>query len=536
MVLYPPRGGECGERCRLPCLEGFVRYALARDALRSVQESPLSAPLWQRLSALVKPLEGAEREALLHALTVMDCEAAPVQWLRCSAMACLTRDLAWLVRQAACVGPGMSTDALMGLLGLAWYQALAHTGERAHFVRLFQALDAPGLQREVAQRMDALPPAVARVPAAPLRVAVYTPEIVSPQHGGTMLLMQVMRALAGQGVDVHGFSAKEMNISEHAGYTGGSEFLYDYPLDVSALTGYMEGAVPLPLTVAHTGFSLRHRLGRMQQDIVGYRPDVVFFIGWMSPLVYQLQSQYPVVGLSLHALPPLAPVDVWLRADPHSTTSGWEGLPAPQPLEFPFRFEPQGQAVPMERSALGLPADAVLLVTAGYRLDTEIAAPWSMQMQALLESQPGWHWLLVGVSAEQTLTGLVAHPRIHRVAPQKTLGPWLAMADIYVNPPRMGGGGALAQAMEQALPVLTMADSDGGDKVGSWAVHSMESFWARLCVWGLDPVARQEAGAQLQARFHERLDFSAKAAATGLVNACVVAMERFEQRRETGDA
>lgn len=110
------------------------------------------------------------------------------------------------------------------------------------------------------------------------------------------------------------------------------------------------------------------------------------------------------------------------------------------------------------------------------------------------------------------------------------------MCDIYLNPPRIGGGGALAMAMEQGLAVLTFANSDGGDKVGAQAISSDDEYFARLQAWVTDPVSRRQAGEALRARFHARLDFSGKEPAAGLMQACQKGIALFNQRRVASSA
>lgn len=110
------------------------------------------------------------------------------------------------------------------------------------------------------------------------------------------------------------------------------------------------------------------------------------------------------------------------------------------------------------------------------------------------------------------------------------------MCDIYLNPPRIGGGGALAMAMEQGLAVLTFGNSDGGDKVGAHAISSDEDYFARLEAWVVDPVGRRQAGEALKARFHARLDFSGAEPAAGLMQACQKGIELFNRRKVASSA
>jgi hypothetical protein len=290
----------------------------------------------------------------------------------------------------------------------------------------------------------------------------------------------------------------------------------------------VENSVQMKL--ANGKFSLRFRFEQMLAAIQAYQPDLVIFVGFMSPLVYRLYEDYPVLGLSLHALPPIAPVDVWLSADPHGNAALWQDLPVPQLVHYPYRFWPKGPPVPVDRALLQIPKSAVVLITAGYRLDTEMPLPWRSRMLAFMETHQNVHWLLLGVAKETALEGLPVHARIHSLAPQLGLPAWFAACDVYVNPPRVGGGGTVAMAMEQGLAVLTMAGADGGDKVGAWAVATEEAYFEQLSTWVCNAAARQQAGAALKAQFHARLDVSSTPAQDGLMQACHAAIASFNQR------
>lgn len=511
-----------------------MKHALALDAFESVRLTPTSALLWHHLSALINALEGHDRAACIQAVADLPCASRDAQWLRCSALAYLTRDPVWFCRQAALVDGTTPTDAVMSLAQMAWYHAVTRADGHGGFVRFLQDVDVPRLQRLVAEHVTGDTPVWRPQQGHRLRVAVYTPEVANRYHGGTTLTLNTMSALDHPGVELHGFSAKEMSIPANSSYYGGSQFLTHLPVDTESLRLNTAGSVLI--TLPDTDFSLRARFSQVFHAINAYAPDVVLFVGFMSPLVYRLYAHYPVVGLSVHALPPVAPVDVWLSADPYADAASWPGVTAPQVVHYPFRFWPVGQASPMERATSGLPAEATVLITAGYRLGSEITPPWSEHMLAFLDAHPGVHWLLVGVSAAQSPVHVAAHPRIHLIAYQANLAPWLAMCDIYVNPPRVGGGGALAMAMEQGLPVATFAGGDGGDKVGGYAVESSDAYFALLRTWVENGAARKQVGQVLKARFHERLDFSCEAAATGLMQACKLAMESFQHRKETASA
>lgn len=504
-----------------------MHYKLAIDAFESVKLLPSSPLLWQRLSSLISQLEGEEQVALINKIKLLSCSTRDAKWLQYSALACLTRDSHWMIEQAALANSNTSPDAICTLLGLAWHHALVRTSERDAFVKIMRDINAQKLLRMVAKQ---LPCSIVpqRDAEHPFRLAIYTPQVLNSCHGGTFFTLNVMSVLALQGINQHGFAAQETTINEGNSYCGGEDFLTPLSVDTNSLVLNVPGNVQI--TLPDTEFSLRFRFEQMLSAIHSYMPDVVIFVGFMSPLIYRLYEHFPVVGLSVHALPPIAPVDVWLCADPQVNEKQWPDLPIPQVVHFPFRFWPKGQAVPIDRSSLHIPASALVLITIGYRLDIEMSQPWSDFMISFIESHPEVHWLLVGIPEGRSLNNIRQHSRIHTMIPQSLVETWLAASDIYVNPPRIGGGGSVSIAMEQGVPVLTFVDCDAGDKVGTCAVTSMDQYFNQLSLWVTDETLRRRVGVSLKERFYSNLDLSSKTAQERLMHACQLAVESFNHR------
>lgn len=188
-------------------------------------------------------------------------------------------------------------------------------------------------------------------------------------------------------------------------------------------------------------------------------------------------------------------------------------------VRFPYRFWPKGKAVPKLRSQMGIPEEAILIVTAGLRLGKEISAAWGRLMVDLLNREKEVYWLLIGHDPAQPLPALSAHDRIRAVPPVTDLEAWFAGADIYANPPRLGGGASVAIAMEQGLPIASLADSDGGDKLANLAMTSIEQYFAQLVEWIRVPDTRRKAGEAMKDRFYHDLDISQARASDDLKRA-----------------
>lgn len=510
----------------LPC-------ELAIDALESVCALPSASLLWQRLAGLVGRLDGDERTALLERIAALSLSGTEAQWFRASLMASLTRDSSWYVRQAELVRDAAIPDAIMQLLGIAWHHALVELRGHGAFAGFLEALGAPRLLRLVAEALPARAPAGAAAPTDVRRIALYTPQIVNDRHGGTTFMLNMASQLLGLGVEFCVFSAQEVALPSAEAYAGGAETLVPVEIDAASLKARVPG--DFQIVVPNTAFSLRTRMKQVLGAIHAYRPDLVLFVGFMSPLAYRLYADYPLVAQSIHALQPLLPADVWLASEAEAPLL-WRSLPAPRVSAFPFRFWPTGSVGKIERGEVAISADAVVLVTAGYRLVREIPPAWAARMVALLEARPEVHWLLIGIGDEAELDPMLHHPRIRRLSPQDDLGPWLALGDIYANPPRMGGGGSVVMAMEQGRPVAAFKATDGGDKVQGLAVATDDEYFALLEKWVADPVQRRAAAQYCAALFVTRLDASGEHARTQLAQVCQAAIASYSLRMENANA
>jgi glycosyltransferase involved in cell wall biosynthesis len=185
----------------------------------------------------------------------------------------------------------------------------------------------------------------------------------------------------------------------------------------------------------------------------------------------------------------------------------------------------------LQRSDFGLSNHAVLWISVGTRLHDEISANWASDMLNLLERYPNVHWLLVGVNTLPAVLNGENSQRIHALGYRTDVIDVLDIADIYLNPPRIGGGFSVAEAMGQGLPVVTFTNSDGGHKVGPQAVSTQQQYIHLLSQLTAHKAERQAFGEVLRERFNRDLDLaqagdSLKAA---LETTCKVAAKRLQK-------
>lgn len=521
--------------------------ALGHDALEAVRVCPEHLPAWWRLVDRVVALPPDARVGFIELTRLLPAATPQAQWFRHSALWCLTTDVAQLRSMAALAPRLPDADRWMALAVVVWGHALASAQDRSAFRQLFLDTHQADLLGTLGRRLaspeapldvqppDQAPPQAWQPPPRPRRVAIFASHLASGAHAGTAMVFNLRTLLEGEGVNTQVFAAQELSLPTMNGYFAGGD-----RSDVGAAEpgGWrVRTQEPATITLADVDFSISARWVQLLQAIHGYQPDLVLFVGFTSPLAWALAPRYPLLGMSLHTLAPLAPVDVWLAASARPGADAfWPNLPAPRPVHFPYRFWAAEQAGSPSRADIAVPTHAVLLVSTGHRLAAEMPSSWVDGLLAFLDSHPRVHWLLVGPSPAQCEALACRHVRVRCLAHQDDLAGWLGLCDIYLNPPRMGGGASVALAMAKGLAVLSLAGGDGGDKIGALAVADEEAYERQLSDWVTHPGRRRQAGRRLKQAFRDELDLTHPAAAARLVTACTQALECFAGRRGDGSA
>ena len=238
-------------------------------------------------------------------------------------------------------------------------------------------------------------------------------------HAGTRLALEHAVLLRGAGHEVRVFSAQEMTNVGIARWLG-------CPRQVILRRRIPRPGSPCPPTAAFQAsaapdtWPMLGRWRRTAAEVAAFAPDAVLFVGFFSPLLTWAYRHFPVAGMSVHTLPPLGPVDVWLHQYDMARCPR-RGAASRRPEPFPYSFRlalPPPHAVTL--TSLGLPANALLAVSVGYRLSKEITADFAAQLARAPERHPRWVWLLVGDADGAPRRGPSAGARARRTRSTST--------------------------------------------------------------------------------------------------------------------
>jgi len=405
----------------------------------------------------------------------------------------------------------VNADSVAGFITYTWGKALKNQIARESFIESLSYAHLPELVSLLGSEAQRYFPPLKPQPSNELikRVALVAPYLSDKNHTPSQMIVQQSLVLKMLGYEVRIFSCQELIIPDMLCYTGSDEQVILSPLDIN----FWQFALPsgVGLVCGDVRYSLPARWQVISAAVTEFSPHVVLFCGLFSPFVTALFKNYPVVGLNVHALPVMASVDVWLSSDQSKRWNQdplWVPFLSPACTHYhPYRIKTTVAQSMLKRKDIDISDDAVLWISIGWRLCDEIKDSWAQSMMALLNQLPHVVWILVGSNIPPALN-CARSDQIKSLGYRNDVAELLLLSDIYVNPPRMGGGFTVAEAMATGLAVVSFSDSDGGDKVGSHAVSGNNDYLQRLTQLSVDGAQRLEMGQKLKERFSKTFDIT----------------------------
>lgn len=505
---------------------------LILDALDQLISDPLGRHAWRRLGKLVvKTTEIKILRTVRHRLITEIEGDGLVGFYRAiffKYVLLIKNDTSYAGKVLESVRP-VHVDRIMSFINFEWGNILAEAKCSTEFSRMMEAENIPRLiaiaNDLVAERY--LGRRIPRVVNHVQRVAIYTPQIFNDKHPPTKLVFEHARLFQSAHLEVRIFSCQEQSIPDMREYLSNDGHLLIPPPETEFDNQVMLTS-KVDVVRAQVRFSLPLRAQCILKLIEDFDPDVCFFVGHQSLILKSLYQQYPVLGLNVSSSKPIGDFDLWLSADEtakcsHSSTE-------PNAYYHPFRTLQKKEEVKISRADLKLPSDAVVLLTVGARLDKEIVGEWANAMMEVCKKHSQVIWLIVGGDGEipRALRGC-GLANIQCLPYQTNLRGIYACSDIYVNPPRLGGGFSVAEAMAEGLATLAFVDTDGGRKLGGRASKNQVDYLTELVRLIGDVDARSQLGRELASVFHATINLANSV--PSLMRAVDLAIENFHRRQ-----
>ncbi|HYH19067.1 MAG TPA: glycosyltransferase [Azospirillum sp.] len=239
-------------------------------------------------------------------------------------------------------------------------------------------------------------------------------------------------------------------------------------------------------------------------EVERFDPDAVVAFGASNVIADLFAATRPVVCLPTSSGLPHTLAHLVLAYDGADDAAGW---PADlrerfRPFNFGWHLPPTGGTP--SRGAYGLPADGALFVVVGNRLDHEVDAAFLGLVDGVLDRLPDAHVAFAG-GVEQLpgrVEGLRNAARARCLGHVDDIRALYRVATAALNPPRQGGGGSIAFALAEGLPVVTLAVGDGARVAGPvFTVADVAGFTGRCVALAGDEAFRRDQAEAARGRF-----------------------------------
>ena len=514
---------------------GQILGMMLADVLDQTIANPTAGHRWHTLLGLYLAESNIDQlaEVQKHILANVSPHGV-VGFFRETFMAAATNDLHYSSKAGVLLKSIVPFDAdrLMAFSVIEWWRQLKGSGGLSQMIGALGAACIPDLMARIGQALLPFSPSAKQNLSQLTKVALVMPYVSNTNHPPTALALHQARILSESGLQVAIFSSQELMVQHMSDYLSTKGQVTLTPPQHEELRSHIPDGVNL--TLCDERFSLMRRYKDLLQSISAFNPDLVLFVGLNSPLMTPLHAGRPTLGLCIHAVQPMSPVDVWLTSKPSEANRlgrAWgDSIPPAWGFYHPYRVQLKPTGSTAKRSELKLPEGQVVLVTVGGRLQTEISGIWAADMVVFLKKNAFVTWLLIGGDGRKpgALTD-APEGQVRTVANQVDLRSVLRCADIYVNPERLGGGFSIAEAMAEGLAVVALSDSDGGDKLGSAASADRDDFFVKLHLLVNDVDERQKLGKAMQIRFKEKLDLNQSG--PSLIAASQLSLEIYRARQ-----
>ncbi|MFZ6659068.1 glycosyltransferase [Undibacterium sp. TJN19] len=426
-------------------------------------------------------------------------------------------------------------DRVITFLQNSWQRVLLDASGRQVFQQRLMAIGLPKIAHAISlwsqQNLLQTTALHVRKISQIKRLALIAPALINIKHPPTLMALQQAECLRRCGYEVVLYSAQEMLGPDFQHYLGSNAYESNPQFSTAGWERYL--GVGGQLMTGDSRFSLTQRFKSLLNHMAGFDPDLVMSVGLYSGLAATVHPLRPILSLGINSLSPMVPADVWLTAQrefDQFIASPWDSVfPLSQGHYHPYRLVPPVMTKKHSRTDLGWPDDGVVMITLLSDSNARIKGEWAAHMVDVLTRNPQLSWIIVGGNGDMpaALHG-VTQGQVKTIPFCIDAVNYLPVCDIYVNPPMMGGGFAVAEAMALGLPVLSFSGSDGGDKLGTAALASTDAYFARLDAWICNRTLRQQAGQAMQQHFVSVLDLAQSS--PSLQAACELAVQRFHLR------
>lgn len=288
-------------------------------------------------------------------------------------------------------------------------------------------------------------------------------------------------------------------------------FISSVDPELATGTKLVISGLPVPFIHLPPGFTDPQMAADARDRILALKPDLVLSFGTLCPVSDLCRDLLDVVSIPYGSYLPLTE-PTWLALprplSPHETPAlAVGGLTPERVIRIEYSYAPPPVVTVRDKAALGLGHDTILTLIIGLRLAREVTPDFAAALDAAVQAEPRLFFLFVGTMDNYAdlvapHPALVARSRAHGHEPD-VMG-LLAAADLYINPPRGGGGTSAAYALSCGIPAYTLNQGDVGVVSGpTFHLSSYADFAPAAARYTDDPDLRRDLQEKARTRFED---------------------------------
>lgn len=112
-----------------------------------------------------------------------------------------------------------------------------------------------------------------------------------------------------------------------------------------------------------------------------------------------------------------------------------------------------------------IPEEAFVICIVGTRLDAELSEAFMDILYQLERELDNLHFMIIGISHQKPFCP-ADEKRVHYLGYREDLVDVIKVADLFVNPPRQGGGSGAVRAFSVGVPAISLPDCDVANLIG----------------------------------------------------------------------
>lgn len=157
-----------------------------------------------------------------------------------------------------------------------------------------------------------------------------------------------------------------------------------------------------------------------------------------------------------------------------------------------------------KKSDFEIPEDAFVISIVGTRLDDEMSEEFLHMIHELEESTDSLYYIIIGNSIKKPLS-LENEAKVKYLGHRSDLVDVIKVSDLFVNPPRTGGGGGACRALAVGVPVVTLPNCDVSSLVGdAFCCQTLEEMKEEIIRYQSDPDFYREKQERAKEKNEER--------------------------------